>query len=211
MHDTIKSRINPESIPLLQEKFKKLLNAIDEKQYLEDLAELEVAWAFTDRVSQFIIEPLATVGGNTAVSKGKSPDFAFDVSGERVYLEVSYFYVGVLEKWQKAVDTITTTLQHRLNKKGQYLKLHVQLPLHLFDNKQSSFNINRVIEQVWRKMYITGFNADKQTVIANGRIRWEPYLVAQSDAPLAPPVGSTSGIYPTFGGGWEVLIHFKAS
>src|SRR5713101_1776321 len=61
MHKSISDRICPESAPRLQDKFKKLLNSINEKQYLENLAELEVAWAFADRVSPLIVEPLAPV------------------------------------------------------------------------------------------------------------------------------------------------------
>jgi hypothetical protein len=211
MHKFISVRICLESVPRLQDKFKKLLNSIDEKQYLENLAELEVVWEFADRVSPLIVEPLASeVGGADPSNETESPDFAFDISGERVYLEVTFFYVGVLEKWQKAVDAITATLQHRLTKRERHLKLHVQLPLQPFDSKQRPFDTKQVIDQVWRKMCLTDFTAGEQTVTANGRIRWEPYLVAQGDAPLIPPADSITGIYPTLDKGWEVLIRVKA-
>src|SRR5258708_30026701 len=79
MHKSISGRIYPESAPRLQDKFKKLLNSINEKQYLENLAELEVAWAFTDRVSPLIVEPLTSVvGGADPSNETESPDFAFD-------------------------------------------------------------------------------------------------------------------------------------
>jgi hypothetical protein len=211
MQKFISDRICPESAIRLQDKFKKLLNTIDEKQYLENLAELEIAWAFAARVSPLIVEPLASVvGGADPSNETESPDFAFDISGERVYLEVTFFYVGVLEKWQKTVNAITTTLHHRLTKRERHLKLHVQLPLQPFDSKQHPFDANQVIEQIWRKMCSTDFSAGKQTVIANGMIRWEPYLVAQGDAPLIPPAGSTTGIYPPLDKGWDVLIRVKA-
>ena len=98
----------------------------------------------------------------------KSPDFAFDLPNETVYTEVTFFSVGILEKWQKGVDVITSALQKRLLKKGRSLKLTVQLPLQEFDT-------NQIIQQVWRKMCT--YDSGKLTVIANGTIAWEPYPI----------------------------------
>src|SRR5207248_7261522 len=133
----------------------------------------------------------------------KSPDFAFDLPDERVYTEVTYFSVGKLEKWQKAVDTITTTIRQRLLKQGRSLRLHVQLPLQELD-------ANRLIRHMWSKMCPSD-DTGKLTVIANGTISWEPYPITslQENSSSLSEAKNTQKIQGTNDGVWEILFRFK--
>lgn len=165
------NNISPDSVQQLATKFSALLHATSEEQFLRTRAELEVAWALINRASPLILEPLASNEEKSLYlpqSPLKSPDFAFDLPNERVYTEVTFFSVGILEKWQKGIDVITSTLRRRLLKKGRSLKLTVQLPLQEFDT-------NQIIQLVWRKMCTS--DVGKLTVIVNGTISWEPYPI----------------------------------
>lgn len=206
---TVGGYISPESMPRLATKFGELLHAKSEEQFLRTRAELEVAWAFVDRVSPIILEPLASVEESRIQSSLlqpslKSPDFAFDLTDERVYSEVTFFSVRKLEKWQKAVDFITATIQKRLLDKGRSLKLRVQLPLQEFD-------AGRIIRRVWSEICTSG-DTGKLTVIANGTISWEPYRITplQEDFSSTTEGTSTPKIQITPDGGWEILFRFKA-
>lgn len=204
---TVGSYISSDSTSKLANKFSELLHAKSEVQFLRTLAELEVAWALVTRVSPLILEPLAGDEDGRELSNIqrplKSPDFAFDLPEQRVYTEVTFFSIGTLEKWQKGVDFITTTLRNRLLKKGRSVKLFVRLPLQEFD-------ANRIIQQVWSKMNSSG-DTGNLTVIANGTISWEPYFIA----PLQEDSSSAEGysgpkIQATPDGGWDILFRFKA-
>lgn len=204
----ISARIDQESLSRLQAKVKALLFAHDPK-FSEYRAELEVGWYVANRVDSLLIEPLATRDGNTDVSnQAKSPDFAFEIV-DTVYLEVTAFYVGILDTWQKAVDHIASSLQHRLLKKGRHVKLHLQLPLQAFAPKQpQKFDVNQIIQYIWGKMYT---DSGELTLTHHGKIRWEPYTVAtvQEGLPLSPQEldKGTNSISPF--GNWGAEVRFN--
>jgi hypothetical protein len=206
---TVASYISPDSMPQLVTKFSELLHAKSEEQFLQTRAELEVAWALVARASPIVLEPLASDNESRESSDRpqpplKSPDIAFDLTDERVYTEVTFFSVGILEKWQKAVDFITSTIQNRLFKKGRSLKIFVQLPLQDFDT-------DRIIQRVWNEICTSG-DTGKLTVIENGTISWEPYLLTPLQEDLASSTEGPSApeIQVTPDGGWEILFRFKA-
>ncbi len=199
---TVGSYISQESMPRLATKFSELLHAKSEEQFLHTLVELEVAWSFVSRVSPLILEPLARIEVSREPSDilqppFTSPDFAFDIVDERIYTEVTFFSVGKLEKWQKGVDFITTTIQKRLLDKGRSLQLRLQLPLQTFDG-------DRIIQRIWSEMRTSG-DTKTLTVMANGTISWEPYSIKPiHEGSSEPKIQATSD------GGWEILFRFKA-
>ncbi len=202
----IASNISDEDIPALQSKLKSLLSSRSEAQFLQNRAELEVGSAFVHRGFSLTVEPLAfeQVGAETA-NPAPSPDFAFAVPEGRVYLEVTVFSVGMLDKWQKAVDHIIATLQKRLFKQGRSLKLYLQLPLQELDT-------NLLTERAWNKIKLRSSDSGTLTLMEKGTIRWEPYLVTmepENGSPLSSGGVSTPAVHPTSDGGWEILFRFK--
>jgi hypothetical protein len=204
----ISARIDQESLSRLQAKVKALLYA-HEPKFSEYRAELEVGWYVANRVDSLLIEPLATRDGNADLSnQAKSPDFAFDLV-DTVYLEVTAFYVGILDTWQKTVDYIASSLQHRLLKKGRRLKLHLQLPLQAFAPKQpQKFDANQIIQYIWGKMYT---DSGELTLTHHGKIRWEPYTVAtvQEGLPLSPQELDKGMNFISPFGNWGAEVSFN--
>jgi hypothetical protein len=204
----ISARIDQVSLSRLPAKFKALLLA-HEPKFSEYRAELEVGWYIASHVDSLLIEPLATRDGNVDLSNQmKSPDFAFEIV-DTVYLEVTAFYVGILDAWQKAVDYIASSLQYRLLKKGRSLKLHLQLPLQAFAPKQSQkFDANQIIQYIWGKMYT---DSGELTLTHHGKIRWEPYTIVtvQEGLPLSPQEldQGTNSISPF--GNWGADVSFN--
>jgi hypothetical protein len=192
----------------LQAKFKALLYA-NEPKFSEYRAELEVGWYLADKVRSFVIEPLASSGEGVDLSnQTTSPDFAFEL-GTTVYLEVTTFYVGLLDKWQRTVDTIISVLQSRLLKKGRHLKLYLQLPLQAFEPKQKEkFDTNQMIEYIWRKMRT---DSGELTLTHRGKIRWEPYQISvvEASSPFEPQVLDKGMKFIPPDGSWEALLRIK--
>src|SRR5207247_5402366 len=92
-------KADQDSLSRLRLKFKALLYA-SEPKFSEYRAEFEVGAYLTEHMDSLIIEPLDMRDGNANLAhQVKSPDYAFD-SEDRVYLEVTYFNVGTLDKWQ---------------------------------------------------------------------------------------------------------------
>lgn len=205
----ISARIDQESLLRLRGKLKALLYA-NEPKFSEYRAELEVGWYVADHVDSLMIEPLASMEGNTDLSQqARSPDFAFELEGT-VYLEVSVFNVGILDTWQRAVDYIASSLQQKLLKNGRHLKLHLQLPLQAFEPKQSQkFDTNQVIQHIWRHMHSP---SGELTITHQGKIRWEPYPITevQEGLPLSPEVlDKGTNIISQFGK-WHADINIKS-
>ncbi len=204
----ISAKIDQESLSRLQAKVKALLYA-NEPKFSEYRAELEVGWYVANLVDSLLIEPLARRDGNTDLSnQAKSPDFAFDLV-DTVYLEVTAFYGGILDTWQKAVDYITSSLQYKLFKKGRHLKLHLQLPLQAFAPKQpQKFDANQIIQYIWGKMRT---DRGELTLTHHGKIRWEPYPVATvlEGLPLSPQeLDKGTNIISPFGS-WGAQVSFN--
>jgi len=204
----ISARIGAESQSRLQAKVKALLFA-HEPKFSEYRAELEVGWYIVSHVNSLFIEPLATTNENANLSnQAKSPDFAFELV-DTVYLEVTAFYVGILDTWQKTVDYVTSSLQRKLLKKGRRLKLHLQLPLQAFAPKQpQKFDANQTIQYIWRKMHT---DSGDLSLTHHGKIRWEPYTVAtvQEGLPLSPQeLDKGTNIISPFGN-WGTEVSFN--
>jgi len=209
LHDMY-GKINQESLSRLQSKFKALLYA-SEPNFSEYRAEFEVGWYLSSYTDSFVIEPLASRDGNINLAdQTHSPDFAFDLE-DITYLEVTTFYVGILDKWQKTVDYITSSLQNRLSKKGRQLKIYLQLPLKIFEPKQlKNFDANQVIQHIWRNMHT---DRDELTIAPNGKIQWEPYRVSATQAhiPLEPQeLDDGTNLIP-FDGTWQAHININSS
>ena len=205
----IGKRIDQESLVRLRKKFQALLTA-KEPKYSEYRAELEVGSYLAEHVDSLVIEPLASRKGNTDLSQpARSPDFAFDLEGT-VYLEVTVFNVGILDTWQRAVDYIASSLQHKLLKKGRHLKLHLQLPLQAFEAKQpQKFDANQVIQHIWRQMHSP---SSELTISHQGKIRWEPYPITQvqEGLPLSPAALDTGTNIISQFGNWQAHINIKS-
>lgn len=131
------------------------------------------------------------------VNPPKSPDFAFHLPHERIYVEVTVFYVGILDRWQKGVDDILATLEKRLIKQQRSLLLRLQMPL-------TDFNAQQITEHIWRKIRETA--SGKMTVIDKGTIEWSAYPVTGVSTNAASSLFNPAVNPPTLtaAGDWDV-------
>jgi hypothetical protein len=200
MFDILSRKITPSSRPKLQTKIKALLHSHSEAQFIQNLAEFEVGCAFAERISPLMLEPLIQEDEISGTAKRpKSPDFAFHLPNERIYLEVTVFYVGILDKWQKGVDDILTIIEKRLMKQQRSLLLRIQMPL-------ADFNAQQITEQTWRK--IREADSGRMIVIDKGTIEWSAYPVTGVSMNASSPSINHSGNPPTLtaAGNWEIAF-----
>jgi hypothetical protein len=204
--DIIWHHIPSECIPRLNAKIFDLFRCSSrDRQFTELLTELQVATILVELVSPLMIEPLVSEAEFTQGNRPKSPDFAFDLSEERVYSEVTVFSLGILDKWQKAVDQIITTLQKRLMKQDRALQLHLQLPL-------QELNTSDIIERIWNKMKDRSSQSGSLTIVDKGTIQWKPFPITNIESAMSSPpeVDNRPMVQAAPNGGWEFLFRFKA-
>ncbi len=200
MFNIMSRKTTPSSWPKLQAKIKTLLSSHSEAQFIQNLAEFEVGCAFAERVSPLVLEPLVSEDElSGSAERSKSPDFAFHLSSERIYLEVTVFYVGILEKWQKGVDDVLAILEKRLMKQQRSLLLRIQMPL-------TEFNAQHIAEHAWRK--IREADSGRMTVIDKGTIEWSSYPVTSVPMDASSSSINVAGNPPTLtaAGNWEVAF-----
>jgi hypothetical protein len=198
MFNIMSKKVAPSSRSKLQAKIKALLHCHSEAQFTQNLAEFEVGCAFAERVSPLLLEPLAPQDDVSGLANlPKSPDFAFHLPHERVYVEVTVFYVGILDRWQKGVDNILTTLEKRLIKQQRSLLLHIQMPL-------IDFDVQQITAHAWRKIRET--DSGKLTVVDKGTIEWSAYPVTGVSMNAASSLFNPAVNPPTLtdAEGWDV-------
>jgi len=213
MVSSISNNISQRSVMRLQEKFKGLLRPSSSQQFTENLTELEVAWSLISRVSPLSIDPFVSEEAFSSGNRPTTPDFAFQLpkdqrSKEVVFVEVTVWHVGILDKWDKAVDQMTTTIQNRLIKQGRGIKLQVRLPLQEFDAKQ----ILQMTNHAWNEIRLT--DSGQLIVVDKGTIRWSPYptttIQESTSDPLVRLLGTSfTRPTPSFADG-DIFIRVKA-
>src|SRR5947209_18226620 len=109
MIEAITRKITKESIPRFNKKIKDdlLPHPRDIKQFHETLTELEFAYELINRVSPLTIEP-------PIPGQRRTPDIAFRLPEGMVYMDVTVFRGGPLEKWEDAKEHIREAIHNRV-------------------------------------------------------------------------------------------------
>jgi hypothetical protein len=186
MVEAITRKITKESIPRFNKKIKDdlLPHPKDIKQFYETLTELEFATELIQRVSPLTIEP--PIRGQS-----RSPDIGFSLPEGMVYMDVTVFRGGPLEKWENAKEQIREAIHRKVIKRNYCLNIDIQIGF-------EPIKPDQVIKQV-----LEGMN-DSPTgsipVGAKGMIRWEPspFIKVEhtSSIPTLPP-SSFAGAFGT--------------
>jgi hypothetical protein len=189
MIDVVWEHIPSSAHARFKEKIKAILcpPAIPQ-QFSENLTELQMASTLVRLVGYLFLEPLVSRSEfSTRGQQSRSPDFAFDLPEERIYVEGTVFYVDLLDKWERDVEQIATILQNRLFKKRRSLHLSLQLALQPLDVKQ-------ITNRVWSKM--SEVEEGEISVIGKGVIQWMPYRITAlaDDASAQQNSLQTSGL-----------------
>jgi hypothetical protein len=161
MIDLVTSHATPQSIPILNKKVREnlLRRPSDIQQFYEALTELQVAFMLTSRVSPLTLEP-------DIPKQSKAPDIAFQLPGGLVYLDVTVFRGGPLDKWEQSIDRIKRAIGKRIIKRKKALSLKIRLP---FENT----NVDQIISQVLEK--IDEDDTGEVAIGDKGIIHWEPF------------------------------------
>ncbi len=106
-------KITPRSTPLFPAKVKGLLQPRTEKEFIENLTELQVAFVLTQYASPLDVDPLVPEQYLLPLSNHRrptTPDFSLRLPDGRVFLEVTVLHVEILDKWDKSILDLTTAL-----------------------------------------------------------------------------------------------------
>ncbi len=179
MLEAITRNITSESIPRFNKKVKDdlLPHPKDIKQFYETLTELEVAYELIKRVSPLIIEP-------PIPGRSRSPDIAFQLPEGMIYLDVTVFRGGPLEKWEDTKEQIREGIHRGVRKRNYSLNIDMQLGL-------ETIKPDQVIKQVLDRMIGTPIGS--VSVGTKGVIRWEPTpFIEVENASSIPEIPSSS-------------------
>src|SRR5207253_7649560 len=125
-------RITSRSAPLFYEKVKGILCSESEKVLIENLNEFQVGYALVQGVNPLDVDPLVPeefLLPLTNHRRPRTPDFAVQLSEERVFFEATVLHIQILDDWDKSVNDITMALKNHLKKRGKDLTIHIQFPL----------------------------------------------------------------------------------
>jgi hypothetical protein len=176
--------IHDSSRPFFQQKIKVLLRGSpDEKQYLENLTELQVMAAFGPKSVH--LEP-ATPRDHPAGSKPlPGPDFGLEIAGFPFDVEVTVLRAIETDKWAAATDQLKHRVLERLRKKRGLFRQVGFATRWVFQDQ----NVPRkVVEEIVRRIEATPTgNVDLNEFGIAGSVEWYP------EAPplwrdLSPPV-----------------------
>lgn len=168
----VTNNITPESIPRLYKKIRENLlpRPSDIKQFYETLTELQVAYALVARVRPLTIEPRIP-------GQSRAPDIAFQRPEGIVYLDVTVFRGGPLEKWEDTKQQIREAIYKGVIKRKAFLNIDMQIGL-------EPIKTDQVIKQVLDGM--DDSPSGKVPVGNKGMIRWEPFPII--DRELGSPI-----------------------
>jgi len=163
MIDIVTHNATPRSIPILNKKVREKLlrRPSDMQQFYETLTELQVSFMLTSRVSPLTLEP-------TIPGQQKAPDIAFQLPEGVVYLDVTVFRGGPLDRWELSIDRIKKAINTRIFKRKKSLSLEIRFP---FEKN----NIDQLISQVLEK--IDEGDTGEVAIGNKGVIRWEPFPI----------------------------------
>jgi hypothetical protein len=205
MLDEVTCNLLPQSIPILNKKIREnlLRHPSDMQQFYEALTELQVAFMLISRVSPLTLEP--SIHGQK-----KAPDIAFQFPEGMVYLDVTVFRGGPLDKWEQSIDRIRKAIERRNLKRKRALSVSILLPL-------ENTNIDQIISRVLEKMDENG--TGEMAIGDKGIIRWEPFPLtiipyAEAGNPNMSSIALSStgiGAYGTPGVTIDVMSGFNTN
>jgi hypothetical protein len=114
---TLQTNVTAKSVQPLIQKFRALLRANSQQQFVETLTELQVACHLVERVSPLAIEPLVPEELLNASERPKSPDFAFRLPDADVFVEVTVIRFGLIDSWDKRTRNLTDYLAKTIQKR----------------------------------------------------------------------------------------------
>ncbi len=198
MMDRITHNITPESLPRFCKKVKDNLlpRPSDIKQFHETLTELQVAYALIASVSPLTIEP-------PIHDQARAPDFAFQLPEGMVYLDVTVFRGGPLEKWEDNKNHITQAIHNKVLKRKKALNIDIQIGL-------ETINADQVIKQVLDEMNES--DVGEVPVGNKGRIRWEPCPIVERKNDLSfADIPSFAGVFRSPGHEIRAVVASQAN
>jgi hypothetical protein len=140
-------------------KDSELQSPSDMQQFYEALTELQVAFMLISRVSPLTLEP-------DIPRRQKAPDIAFQLPEGLVYLDVTVFRGGPLDKWEQSIDRIKRAIEKRIIKRKKALSFEIRFP---FENT----NVDQIISQILEK--IDEDDTGEVAIGDKGIIHWEPF------------------------------------
>ena len=162
-------KITPRSTPLFPAKVEGLLQPRTEKEFIENLTELQVAFVLTQYASPLDVDPLVPEQYLLPLSNHRrptTPDFSLRLPDGRVFLEVTVLHVEILDKWDKSILDLTTALKRHLRMQQKELVVNMQLPLPFPGNVEQ---LTKLLVKKFDK-----FPSGSIAIGSNGEIRWEP-------------------------------------
>ena len=200
MLEAITRNITLESIPRFNKKVRDdlLPHPKDIKQFYETLTELEFAYELLKRVSPLTIEP-------PIPGQRRAPDIAFQLPEGMIYLDVTIFRGGPLEKWEDTKEQIREGIHRGVRKRNYCLNIDMQIGL-------ETIKPDQVIKQVLDRMIDTPIGS--VSVGTKGVIRWEPTpFIEMENASSIPEIPSSSfaGVYGPSNGKMRKIVASQAT
>lgn len=123
--------VTSRSEPIFYEKAKRLFTEMTASVYMENLAELEVAFILSHAMSPLSYEPMVPVEQIGSPSQPKSPDFGIRLPSGDIAIEVTVWHWQSLRDWDAAQGQISVRLGARLRRAGLGRQVRLGLPLHV--------------------------------------------------------------------------------
>ncbi len=178
-------KITTRSAPLFPAKAEGLLQPRTEKEFIENLTELQVAFVLTQYANPLDVDPLVPEQYLLPLSNHRrptTPDFALRLLDGRVFLEVTVLHVEILDKWDKSLLDLTTALKRYVRVQQKDLIVDMQVPLPF------PGSVEQITELLIKKF--DEFPSGSVAIGKNGEIRWEPIPAITTQ--------DTSTIFSTF-------------
>ncbi len=196
-------KITPRSAPLFPAKVDGLLQSRTEKEFIENLTELQVAFVLTQYASPLDVDPMVPEQYLLPLSNHRqptTPDFALRLLDGRVFLEVTVLHVEILDKWDKSILDLTTALKRHLRMQQRDLIVHMQVPLPF------PGSVEQMTELLKKKF--DEFPSGRVAIGNHGEIRWEPIpaITTQDTSTIFSTFATMSSpvaMFSTPGGKWK--------
>jgi hypothetical protein len=120
--------VNPDSLLILQSKFRSLLRPGSEKQFEELLTELEAGAVVLESVSPLTLEPLAGAGQEEH-SRLPSPDYSIELPSGAVFIEVTQASFGFMDNWSAAAKIAADRMRARIGRRGLNRDVKIAAPI----------------------------------------------------------------------------------
>src|SRR5258708_5494950 len=151
--------ITQRSVSLFPSKVNGILVPPSEREFIENLTEFQVASILVQHIPPLDIDPMVPDKDLLSSSNGKrpkTPDFAFQLSDCKVFLDATVLHIAALDTWDKCIDDLTSTLQKHLRKQQRNFSINITLPFPFFGDIRDLTRvlINKIDEQPSGDMYI---------------------------------------------------------